>query len=67
VVKKAYFNSTFTSGFASSFFRIRLNSMKHSAVIVHSTEANMIITFVSIGEVSVLPITLPRTYAQQNA
>jgi hypothetical protein len=45
----AYFDSVFTSGLASNLLRMRRNSMKLSAVMVHITEANMIITFVSIG------------------
>lgn len=34
--------------FVSSFFRIRRSSMKFRAVIVHSTQPNMIITMVSM-------------------
>src|SRR5580704_1488360 len=37
------------SGFDSSFLRMRRSSIKLSAVIVHNTDANMIITLVSIG------------------
>jgi hypothetical protein len=44
-----YFDSGLTSGFASSFLRMRRSSMKLNAVIVHNTDKNMIITLVSIG------------------
>ncbi len=44
-----YFASGLTSGFASNFLRMRRSSIKFSAVIVHNTDANMIMTPVSIG------------------
>ena len=43
-----YFDSAFDSGFDSSFLRMRRSSIKLNAVIVHNTDANMIITLASI-------------------
>jgi hypothetical protein len=43
-----HLGSGLDSGFASSFLRIRRSSIKFSALTVHSTDANMIITLVSI-------------------